>query len=55
MEWLSLLLFISIFTILLVGDSASLSLAGTSLIIVEIGIFLDEFLYLVEGTDCACS
>ena len=43
MEWLSLLLFISIIAILLLGVPVSLALAGTSLIFAVIGIFLDEF------------
>lgn len=43
MEWLSLLLFISIIAILLLGVPVSLALAGTSLIFAVIGIFLGEF------------
>ena len=43
MEWLSLLLFISIIAILLLGVPVSLALAGTSLIFSVIGIFLGEF------------
>ena len=43
MEWLSLLLFISIIAILLLGVPVSLALAGTSLIFAMIGIFLGEF------------
>ena len=43
MEWLSLLLFISIIVILLLGVPVSLALAGTSLIFSVIGIFLGEF------------
>ena len=43
MEWLSLLLFISIIAILLLGVPVSLALAGTSLIFAMIGIILGEF------------
>ena len=43
MEWLSLLLFISIIAVLLLGVPVSLALAGTSLIFAVIGIFLGEF------------
>ena len=43
MEWLSLMLFISIIAILLLGVPVSLALAGTSLIFSVIGIFLGEF------------
>ena len=43
MEWLSLLLFISIIAILLLGVPVALALAGTSLIFAVIGIFLGEF------------
>lgn len=43
MEWLSLLLFISIIAILLLGVPVSLALSGTSLIFAVIGIFLGEF------------
>ena len=43
MEWFSLLLFISIIAILLLGVPVSLALAGTSLIFAVIGIFLGEF------------
>ena len=43
MEWLSLLLFISIIAILLLGVPVSLALAGTSIIFAVIGIFLGEF------------
>ena len=43
MEWLSLLLSISIIAILLLGVPVSLALAGTSLIFAVIGIFLGEF------------
>ena len=43
MEWLSLLLFISIIAVLLLGVPVSLALAGTSLIFAVIVIFLGEF------------
>ena len=43
MEWLSLLLFISIIAILLLGVPVSLALAGTSLLFAMIGIILGEF------------